>query len=30
MNTTTVPNCCGNNFYFYIIELDQTFIYWFY
>lgn len=27
MDTTTVPNCCGNNFYFYIIELDQTFIY---
>jgi hypothetical protein len=27
MDTTTVPNCCSNNFYFYIIELDQTFIY---
>ena len=27
MDTTLVPNCCGNNFYFYIIELDQTFLY---
>ena len=27
MNTTAVPNCCSNDFYFYIIELDQTFIY---
>jgi hypothetical protein len=27
MNTTTVPNCCSNDFYFYIIELDQTLVY---
>ena len=27
MNTLSVPNCCGNNFYFYIVELDQTFLY---
>jgi len=27
MDTLSVPNCCSNNFYFYIIELDQTFLY---
>jgi len=25
--TNTITNCCNNNFYFYILELDQTFIY---
>jgi hypothetical protein len=27
VQTNTITNCCSNDFYFYIIELDQTFIY---
>ena len=27
MDTLVVPNCCNNNFYFYIIDLDQTLLY---
>jgi hypothetical protein len=26
VNNTTIPNCCYNNFYLYLIEDDQTFI----